>query len=145
MSDDEINRRVAEIEGWKYQTYSPDWSLWWCKSVEDGNGWYTRPEAPDRWLCAACYGEYPVPYATDWAWCGPLLKRDIILLKWDTAKPSRKWMAMTKHGVLVIGNDTPQRAICLAVIAAHKPAILQGHETPPPGPGCPPARPDVAD
>ena len=62
----------------------------------------------------------PPPYTTDWQWCGPLLKRDIIRLEWDTAKPSRKWMAIAKGGVLVVGNDTPQVAVCRAVIAAQK-------------------------
>lgn len=79
---------------------------------------------------------------TDWAAKVGLpfntLRNRIDTLGWDferaiTQPPRRK------------NPNIPQRAICLAVIAAHKPAILQSHETPPPGPGCPPARPDVAD
>lgn len=101
MTDDEINRRVAEIEGWKWDK---DWMAWVS----------SQKPAPAFWM-----EDTPPPYATDWTWCGPLLKRDIIVLEWETRKPSRKWMAMAKHGVLVIGNDTPQVAVCRAVIAAY--------------------------
>ena len=117
MADDEINRKVAEIEGWKYQTHSPDWSMWWCKTVEDGNGWYTRPEAPDRWLCAACYGECPAPYVTDWTWCGPLVEKYKIKVFFDETS----WCAVTDADAHSVQWDfTPQRAICLAVIAANE-------------------------
>lgn len=114
MTDDEINRKVAEIEGWKYQTHSPDWSIWWCKFVDDGNGWYTRPEEPDRWRCAACYGEYPAPYATDWTWCGPLVEKYLVCM----THRGERWYACVYDGPDANDGD-PKRAICLAVIAAH--------------------------
>lgn len=98
MTDDEINRRVAEIEGWERL----------------GAGTWVKGMAELRQWAEGC----PL-YATDWAWCGPLAEKYIELLEWDRAKPSGKWLAMAKGGVLVRGNDTPQRAICLAVIAAH--------------------------
>lgn len=112
MTNDEINRRVAEIEGWAGALLDdfPSNGTAACNAWE----WNLPGKDGRRYV-----QDRPPPYTTDWAWCGPLLKRDIILLKWDTAKPSRQWMAMAKHGVLVIGNDTPHRAICLAVIAAY--------------------------
>ena len=123
MTDDEINRRVAEIEGW----YSISKTTW----MERAGRGVTKKGPP--------------PYTTDWTWCGPLLKRDIIRLEWDTGKPSRRWMALAKRGVLVIGNKTPQIAICRAVIAAHEHAILYNHEPPTPGPDRAPGRPHLAD
>lgn len=127
MTDEELSAKVAEIEGWKWDK---DWRAWVS----------SQKPVPSFWMQDA-----PPPYATDWTWCGPLLKRDIIRLEWDTSKPSRQWMALAKHGVLVIYNETPQIAICRAVIAAHEQAILANHEPPTPGPDRSPGRPHLAD
>ena len=74
MTDEELNRRVAEIEGW---------------SLEDSGEWRLQ-QGPLQELWFAM----PPPYATDWAWCGPLIEKYRVSLT--------------------------QRAICLAVIAAHE-------------------------
>lgn len=63
MANDEINRRVAELEGYEYQSHSPDWSEWYCLSVPDGNGWFRR-KGESGWLCAACHG-FPPDYCGD--------------------------------------------------------------------------------
>jgi len=138
MTDDEINRRVAEIEGWAGDLLDdfPKNGAVACNSWE----WHKEGKDGRRYI-----QRKPPPYATDWTWCGPLLKRDIIRLEWDTSKPSRQWMALAKHGVLVIYNETPQIAICRAVIAAHEQAILANHEPPTPGPDRSPGRPRLAD
>lgn len=62
----------------------------------------------------------------------------LVTLGWDvdrafTTPPRRK------------DPDTPQRAICRAVIAAHEQAILANHEPPTPGPDRAPGRPHLAD
>ena len=89
MTDDEINRRVAEIEGW----------------VKDGNGW-TLPR--DRHIA------YVPSYATDWEWCGPLVEKYRIWLE-----SRSNWWCALNYGDGWYTADTPQRAICLAVIAAN--------------------------
>lgn len=62
------------------------------------------------------------PYATDWAWCGPLLDKYRISLDWapDKVGDGGSWDFMTNGAEGCA--DTPQRAICLAVIAAKPPA-----------------------
>ena len=52
MTDDEINRAVAKIEGWWF----------------DGVCWKSASHAPFTLDSAP-------PYTTDWVWCGPLLER----------------------------------------------------------------------
>lgn len=55
MNDNELSRRVALIEGWELKD-----GEWFPSADSDGDG---------RSLFE------PPPYATDWAWCGPLLTK----------------------------------------------------------------------
>lgn len=102
MTDEEINKRVAEIEKWTYR--QKEWGLLWSHHE------HVLPDAG------------PPPYATDWAWCGPLVEKydlDVYRMRGRKGKP---WVCM-RHDVEFLPEyhaDTPQRAICLAVIAAHE-------------------------
>ena len=92
MTDDEINERVARIEGWAQIT----------------NGDWARPGE-----CAPL----PEPYASEWWACGPLVEKyKISVLEewsgWVGCREQGRWLAETA--------DTPQRAICFAVIALHE-------------------------
>ena len=98
MTDDEINRRVAELEGWAMD------SLF--------GGMWRNAKTKDAWVDSA-----PPPYTTDWGWCGPLIeKHKISILPF-----CEKWGANPlAYGEGTQYADTPQRAICLAVIASHE-------------------------
>ena len=105
MEDSEINKRVAEIEGLNPldrpgRCIIPDWFLRADKTVGDGD------------LILGCLYEP----ATDWAWCGPLVEKYQVTL--DSC-PSCGWLASTPE-TDDMAADTPQRAICLAVLAAHE-------------------------
>ena len=89
MTDDDINRKVAEIEGW----YQADSGEWFTESIWES----TVP-----------------PYATDWAWCGPLLLKYELELR--TPLQDEWWAAGS--GFVSDNEKTPQRAICMAVIAS---------------------------
>ena len=106
MTDDEINqsidRQVAEIEDWHP---SPD-------SLASVKALYYSP-----------------PYTTDWAWCGPLIKKHGIDLYWypdDGDGDGDRWIA-SSFGVEGMLCDSPQIAICVAVMAAnqHRPSIAR--------------------
>lgn len=98
MDDNEINARVAGIEGWKYRT---DGQWWQRPGKSAGHDFYVS--------------FLPPPYATDWAWVGPLILKYRILLKGHET-----WWYADCFGAREQEADTPQRAICLAVIAAHE-------------------------
>lgn len=99
MTDEEINRRVAEIEGW----YSISKTTW---AERDGKG--VRKNGPPL-------------YATDWQWCGPLVERNKIKVWFD----GDDWAAQIEEFNALEWADTPQRAICLAVVSAQPtPATL---------------------
>lgn len=101
MTDDEINKRVAEIEGLEF----------------NGHYWFRQGEQPEYFD--------PPPYATDWAWVGQLVEKYAIDLLTDG---KAEWRAVSvRHPVTDKMRDvwgayekTPHRAICLAVIAAHE-------------------------
>ncbi len=114
MTDEEINRKVAGIEGWRYRNDGQ----WWQRA--------TKGRASDFYVSFL-----PPPYATDWAWCGPLVEKYHVNLYGGPA-PGRRAACFLKelydeddpfdgkpwkYGE---ETDTPQRAICLAVIAAHE-------------------------
>jgi hypothetical protein len=113
MTNEEINLAVAAIQGF---TYVPP---------EKGHfGKMTYPKW--RHSSGAEYvSETPPPFATDWQWCGPLIEKHTISFEaifidgpgdtgWETYCNGKS-----------ITCDTPQRAICLAVIAAQPtPATL---------------------
>lgn len=96
MTDEEINRRVAEIEGWTFSEgygYSHEWRF----------GGHPQQEPPD--------------YATEWGWCGPLVPKHKIDIIWCSS--GRPMALFGPSGARISRtDDTPQRAICLAVIAA---------------------------
>ena len=100
MTDDEINRRVAEIEGWSWDA---DHELWM---------------PPDGFTIAL---NSPPPYATNWGFCGALIEKYECSLN---ERGGEGWVVDTR-GRCGDFARTPQRAICLAVIAAHeKPAAV---------------------
>lgn len=103
MTDEEINRKVAGIEGWRYRN---DGQWWQRPGKSAGHDFYVS--------------FLPPPYATDWAWCGPLVEKYgvDVFENLDDAEPGL-WAADATDGALGYA-DTPQRAICLAVIAAHE-------------------------
>jgi len=104
MTDDEINRKVAEIEGWRQ-----------VGSREAGRRWMP-PGTPPEFNIFALH-DCPPPYTTDWAWCGPLVERyRIEVYPW---KDDLEWSAFV-GGFESMTAWTPQRAVCLAVIAAHE-------------------------
>lgn len=107
MTDDEINRRVAEIEGWVQD------------SIEGrGNVWIRPPSPPFTLSSDLEARSSPPPYATDWQWVGPLVPKHKIDIIWCS---SGRPMALFGPSETRVSrtDDTPQRAICLAVIAAH--------------------------
>jgi len=107
MTDDEINRRVAEIEGW------------WI-DAECGN--YFHSDARYNQMHGGLIA--PPPYATDWPWCGPLILKYRLSLYPQASewRCTAQW-ATSAGGRAACGRDatTPQRAICLAVIDANRP------------------------
>ena len=109
MTNEEINLKVATLLGWVFippemghfgkMTY-PKWR-------HPGGGEYVS-ESPPR-------------YATDWQWCGPLVERNKIKVWFD----GDDWAAQIEEFNALEWADTPQRAICLAVVAAQPtPATL---------------------
>lgn len=105
MIDDEINqsinRQVAEIEGWR-QVDIYHWEIR-----------LGRMEDFDDRIC-------PPPYATDWAWCGPLIEKHGIDLHWQPDDENGdRWMAYS-FGINGMLAETPQIAICVAVMAANQ-------------------------
>ena len=106
MTNEEINRRVADIEGmqpWDSKNAVNKYTLMRTDKAGHPVDFHFIDEAP--------------PYATDWAWCGPLVEKHKISIlpfceKWG-ANPFF-YVAETQYA------DTPQRAICLAIIAAHE-------------------------
>ncbi len=107
MTDDEINKRVAEIEGWVYSEDAKKWT-------------HVASEGPiGAWI------DCPPPYATDWTWCGPLVPKYKITLAYigepDDPSGAFQWQAEWGHKLGSFRQaGTPQRAICLAVMAAHE-------------------------
>ena len=106
MTDDEINRRVAEIKGYRSQYETGEFR--WVREINDPI-WYPSSHGFDLGSDA------PPPYATDWQWCGPLVEKYKVEMVRNV--PVDLWAAFVHSDS---GRDSsPQRAICLAVIAAH--------------------------
>ena len=99
MNNAEINLQIAGILGWVF--------------VPPEKGHYGKMTYP-KWRHpggGAYVSETPPPYATDWTWCGPLIaKYSLSVICADG------WTAANAH--VGKSSETPQRAICLAVIAA---------------------------
>lgn len=118
MTDDEINRKVAEIEGWNPNLSDHPYACWWFRGNERHSGG-------------------PPPYVTGWVWCGPLIGKYNIAVSNHAygnaallSPGPEGWVAHSCPGdpaLLIKAADTPQRAICLAVIAAQLSAIERGH------------------
>ena len=93
MTDDEINARVAVIEGWH------------------------RDDALDVWYSPRNNPHItPWNYADDWLAVGPLIEKYTIELvtdedEWVSLYPAKYQWRRAQNAT------TPQRAICLAVIA----------------------------
>jgi len=100
MSDDlnSLDRKVAELEGWVCFTHTQNTKVW------------THPGG--RMIGG---NDYPPPYSKDWAWCGPLVEKYLISLTYDYQEPRRWWATSENVDDNSIAN-TPQEAICLAVI-----------------------------
>lgn len=104
MTDLEINLKIDEIvcRGRPGMVTERSNIEWWSNNLST---------AARRVL-----GKAPPPYATDWTFCGPLVGKynvDVVI------KPGTQVWGACLEGEW-IEADTPQRAICLAVIAAHK-------------------------
>ena len=114
MNNDEINRKLAGLQGF---VFAP------AEMGHYGKMTYAK------WRHASgreYVSESPPPYATDWQWCGPLVELHCIETYYCGPK---KWEAFfrTEGGSRphVPYSDshyaeTPQRAICLAVITTHE-------------------------
>lgn len=102
MSNDEINRKVAEIEGWHF--------------IKEKR----MPERLWKWERTNPYDRRvgPPPYATDWQWCGPLVEKYRLCV--DAACSDEVVIAFTRGVADCVKDKTPQRAICLAVISAQE-------------------------
>jgi len=113
MTNEEINLKIAAILGWVF--------------IPPEMGHYGKMTYP-KWRHPGG-GEYvsenPPPYATDWQWCGPLVEKHVsgIEARFLDGVGASEW-AVDCSGYEAV-SDTPQRAICLAVIAAQPtPATL---------------------
>lgn len=111
MTNDEINHRVAEIEGWRF-----------IKSESARLAKWAWPGCPPQMNMRAL-DDNPPQFATDWRWCGPLIEKYNLNLEcWveldDPPTVVENWCAGwdSKPGHFRTGQ-TPQMAICLAVIA----------------------------
>lgn len=91
MSDDEINARVAVLEGWSLVE-----GRYWMRGADQISG-----DMP------------PFQYATDWQWCGPLIVKYGLHL-YPPCDEEAGWLVECGDEFTEAG--TPQRAICLAVI-----------------------------
>lgn len=96
MTDDEINRKVAGIEGW--EVFDAE-----CLRNKHDGAFFMWPV---------------IPYATDWAWCGPLVEKYRLCV--DAACSDEVIIAFARGDSDAAQAYTPQRAICLAVISAHE-------------------------
>ena len=99
MDDNEINRRVAEIEGFK-RVNELEWLLpeWWANYIGVDNIW-------------------TIPFTGNWLWCGPLIEKyelDLIYYRDDESERDNEWLAHTR--LKQLSDKNLKRAICLAVI-----------------------------
>ena len=106
MTNEEINLAIATIQGFTY--------------VPPEMGRFGKMTYP-KWRHSSG-GEYvsetPPPYATSWQWCGPLIAKYSL-----SVLCAEGWTAA--NAFCGKSGETPQRAICLAVIAAQPtPATL---------------------
>lgn len=115
MTNEEINLKMAEIEGWGFTDGGRTAYGWhWARCVDTPTG-----KTMERF-----HGENPPPYATDWQWCGPLVEKYRVHIEPISGGMWEATLETTLPGYGEIA-DTPQRAICLAVIAAQPtPATL---------------------
>jgi hypothetical protein len=110
MTDDEINRKVAEIEGWQRE------EICTTSGYLDEVRWHRSGLAFYPGLNGVIPIDEAPPFATDWAWCGPLIENHKISI----LPFCEKWGANPfAHVEGTQYADSPQRAICLAVIATH--------------------------
>ena len=118
MTNEEINLKIAAILGWVF--------------IPPEKGHFGKMTYP-KWRHPGG-GEYvsesPPPYATDWQWCGPLVEKYRLTVdamhEADDPEDTENWMVSWGHKLGHFRTAlTPQRAICLAVIAAQPtPATL---------------------
>lgn len=106
MTNEEINLKLAAIEGWVDDGPCGSKTQWWRPADGDVAHLFGAP-----------------PYATDWQWCGPLVEKYRVYLEYN-----RGWYAQvdayysfpdTHHDYdPPWKQETALRSICLAVIAA---------------------------
>jgi hypothetical protein len=94
MTNEELDKAVAELQGWKKE---PDGRLW---------------RSPDKHI----YSGLPYRPSTIWKQAGELLEKYNIQLD-PPNFGSTEWSAAAQDIEEWSYADTPQRAICLAVLA----------------------------
>ena len=110
LTDSEINRRCAELDGWQY-TNGPLPGQWWYPSNER-NADAARANVPD--------------YRHDWRLTGPIevwvLTEGRMALFVDAADGKRTEFMFVPYDSALAASCDPdlQRAICLAYIAARE-------------------------
>lgn len=119
MTNEEINLKLAGILGWVF--------------IPPEMGRFGKMTYP-KWRHPGGHeyvSESPPPYATDWQWCGPLIEKYSVAVV-PAIKESGEHIGFVayefKHVIAHFCpnvESSPQRAICLAVIAAQPtPATL---------------------
>lgn len=103
MTDDEINRRVAEKEGW------------WKSDL----GWY-HPAASNVTLKGAA----PPSFTDDWTLTGPLIEKYHVTISWGSVCGWAAWIHTKpnplKWETVVKPADDPRKAACLAVLSMNE-------------------------
>ena len=95
MTNTELDREVAEAQGWVCDEYGPD-------------GWVWRDNKGNRKCIANEY--HPT---TNWQQCGELIEKYKLSLWFSRA--DNLWVC-TDHRITDITGKTPQEAVCKAVV-----------------------------
>jgi len=116
MTNEELNQGVAELEG--------------IPLVAVPGGWGRADRQTEMHGHGECFHPLYNP-AESWADCGPLVEKyrlDMLCEGEDALHGA--WSCVTNEGrnTQCTQADTPQQAICLAVIALHQNKGVAGHE-----------------
>jgi len=99
MTNEELNKAVAEAQVWRL--------------IDDGLGTLWQKSDSDVDIIP-CSRYDPI---NNWQQAGELIEKYKFDLRYIGDSPTRVWMASSGSNVTMFA-DTPQRAICLAVLAA---------------------------